>query len=324
MSLGEQVETFGDTATSDKSRFREAAGAPGAVRHGGHRRRLPPVAAVFVLPFYIVFALFSLVPLGYALYLSLFTQTITGAKRFVGLGNFKALFASATFWTSLLHVGIFALVVVPCDLALAALLAAVIDLRLTVFPSVFRLLIFVPFAVPGVLAAIMWGYMFSPNISPFDIILGRLGVSEVNFLGSSLVWIILGVIVLWESVGFNMLLIYTGFQAVPAEVNEAALLDGASIGQLIWRVRLPLARKAVGIAAIFAGIAMLQLFTEPEVLQPLTTSIGDGFTPNFFLYTTAFSADNANGAAAGGFVLALIIVVLTGLAFVIRKWVMSR
>lgn len=282
------------------------------------------MGAVFVVPFYFLFVLFSVVPLGYALYLSLFTQTITGARRFVGLGNFSTLFASVTFWSSLVHVGVFAVVVVPCDLALAAVLAAVIDLRLTVFPSFFRLVIFVPFAVPGVLAAIMWGYMFSANISPFDVMLGRLGLSQVNFLGSTVVWVILGVIVLWESVGFNMLLIYTGFQAVPAEVNESALLDGASVGQLIWHVRLPLARKAVGIAAVFAGIAMLQLFTEPEVLQPLTTSIGDGFTPNYFLYTTAFAADNANGAAAGGFVLALIIVALTGFAVVVRRLVASE
>jgi multiple sugar transport system permease protein len=267
---------------------------------------------VFIGPFYLLFVLFTVGPLIYAAYLSLFTHTLTGSNLFVGLQNYRTLFGTSDFWSGLAGVVLLGVIQVPVMLAISVFLAVVLDMGLVRYGAVFRLLYFVPFAIPGSVAAIMWGYVLVPNLSPLDVILAHIGLGTPNLLGGGFVWPALGNILTWELLGYNMLIIYTALQAVPRELTEAAVIDGAGVWTIARSIRIPMVRGAIVLAALFSVIGTLQLFTEPELLMNLTGAISSHLTPNLYLYTQAFAGQEANLAAAGSLVLAVIIGVAAG------------
>lgn len=267
---------------------------------------------MFIGPFYLLFVLFTVGPLIYAAYLSLFTHTLTGANMFVGLQNYRTLFGTSDFWTGLVGVVVLGVVQVPVMLAISVFLAVVLDMGLVRYGPMFRLLYFVPFAIPGAVAAIMWGYLLVPDLSPLDVIFSHIGLGTPNLLGGGFLWPALGNILTWELLGYNMLIIYTALQAVPRELTEAAVLDGAGAWTIARSVRIPMVRGAIVLAALFSAIGTLQLFTEPELLANLTGAINSHLTPNLYLYTQAFSGQEANLASAGALVLAVIIAVAAG------------
>lgn len=290
-----------------------AAQRPGRTAHATTRRW--PSASIpylFIGPFYVLFVAFTVGPLIYAAYLSLFNHTLTGANIYVGLDNYRTLFGTSDFWSGLAGVILLSIIQVPVMLAISVFLAIVLDMGLVRFGPVFRLLYFVPFAIPGVVAAIVWGYLLVPNLSPFDAITAHLGLGTPNLLSGGLLWPVLGNILIWELLGYNMLIVYTALQAVPRELTEAAVLDGAGAWAIARSIRIPMVRGAIVLAGLFSVIGALQLFTEPELLMNLTGAISSHQTPNLYLYTQAFSGQEANLAAAGSLVLAVIIAAAAG------------
>jgi multiple sugar transport system permease protein len=281
---------------------RAARSAPATRRRGGvsHRRAI----AFFLAPFGVLFALFYLVPVGYAVYRSLLTverDGTFGAARevFGGLSQYVRVFQNEAFWESVGRVVAFGLVQVPVMLGLALLLALLLDSPLVKGKRFFRLAFFVPYAVPGVIAAIMWGFLYSPNLSPFTEI-----TRNVDFLGADLVLWSIANVVTWVFVGYNMLIIYSALLAIPTEIYEAARLDGASQARIAWSIKIPLVAPAITLTAIFSIIGTLQLLAEPQVFTSFTSSVTSTFTPNLTIYTTA-SIPNVNLAAAFSVVLAL-------------------
>ena len=169
----------------------------------------------FVLPFGILFALFYLVPIGYAVYQSLLVIERDGTfgearEVFGGFTQYIAVFQNGPFWSSIGRVLTFGIVQVPFMLGFALLLALLLDSPLVRGKKFFRLAFFVPYAVPGVIAAIMWGFLYSPNLSPFTAITGN-----INFLSADLVLWAMANVVTWVYVGYNMLIIYSALLAIP-------------------------------------------------------------------------------------------------------------
>lgn len=282
------------------------------------------VGTGFVTPFGLLFLAFAVAPLGYAAYLSCFRRNLAGTETFVGLANYREIIADGAFWGSVGRVLLFGVVEVPVVVIIATMVAVLLDMRLIAAARVFRLLIFIPFAVPAVIAAIMWSDLLSQNLSPFDAVMTSVGLPAINFLGPNLIWVTMGLIVLWESLGYNMLIIYTALQGIPAELTEAAVLDGAGVWHLIRSIRVPMVKRSITVSALFSVIGMLQLFTEPQIMSTITTSVTTNFTPNFFLYTTAFSGEQFELAAAGAFLLAVIIIALVGIGFGTSRLFSSR
>jgi multiple sugar transport system permease protein len=289
-----------------------AARRPGRIAYATRRWRSAGVPYTFIAPFYLLFVVFTVGPLIYAAYLSLFNHTLTGSNLFAGLQNYRTLFGTPDFWSGLAGVVVLGIIQVPVMLAISVFLAVVLDMGLVRYGAVFRLLYFVPFAIPGVVAAIMWGYLLVPDLSPLDVITAHIGLGTPNFLGGGFLWPVLGNILIWELLGYNMLIIYTALQAVPRELTEAAVLDGAGAWTIARSIRIPMVRGAILLAALFSVIGTLQLFTEPELLMNLTGAISSHLTPNLYLYTQAFSGQEANLAAAGALVLAVLIAVAAG------------
>ncbi|TQL48443.1 carbohydrate ABC transporter membrane protein 1 (CUT1 family) [Homoserinimonas aerilata] len=272
--------------------------------NSGRRRQHAGAIAVFVLPFGILFALFYLVPIGYAIYQSLLVierEGTFGAARevFGGLSQYVAVFQNEAFLTSIGRVLLFGVVQVPVMLGLALLFALLLDSPLVKGRRFFRLAFFVPYAVPGVIAAIMWGFLYSPNLSPFSAV-----TKSVDFLSADLVLWAMANVVTWVYVGYNMLIIYSSLLAIPTELHEAAKLDGAGQVRIAWSIKIPLVMPAIILTAIFSIIGTLQLLAEPQVFRTFSSAVTSAFTPNLAVYSTS-AIPNFNLAAAMSVVLAL-------------------
>ncbi|GAB2570060.1 sugar ABC transporter permease [Paractinoplanes abujensis] len=274
-----------------------------AVRHG---RAVP----FFVVPFGILFVLFYLLPIGYAIVQSLYTVERTGTfgparEVFGGFTQYERVFSDGAFWTSIGRVLAFGVVQVPVMLGLALLLALLLDSGLVKGRRFFRLAFFVPYAVPGVIAAIMWGFLYSPNLSPLKPV-----TSAIDFLSADLVLWAMANVVTWVYVGYNMLIIYSALLAVPAEVYEAARLDGAGAWRIAWSIKIPLVMPAIVLTTVFSIIGTLQLLAEPQVFRSFSSAVSSTYTPNLTVYSTS-SIPNFNLAAAFSVVLALTTFVLS-------------
>ena len=288
-----------------------AAGAgPAPARRPRRRIQHPGAIVAFVAPFGLLYVLFYVLPIGYAIYQSLLVVERDGTfgeatEVFGGLTQYALVFQNEPFWNSVGRVLGFGIVQVPVMLGLALLFALLLDSPLLRGKKFFRLAFFVPYAVPGVIAAIMWGFLFSPNLSPFQEL-----TRNVDFLGADLVLWSIANVVTWVFVGYNMLIIYSSLLAIPAEIYEAAVLDGAGQGRIAWSIKIPLVRPALILTAIFSIIGTLQLLAEPQVFRSFSSAVTSTYTPNMTIYATS-SIPNVHLAAAFSVVLALATFVLS-------------
>jgi multiple sugar transport system permease protein len=259
---------------------------------------------VFLSPFLVLFALFYIGPLIYGFYMSLFHKYGLRPATFIGMENYIKAFTDNGFLSSILTMGEFFLIQGSIMIGLALLFALYIDNEKNHFRGFFRLVYYIPFAIPTVISGILWGFMYSKSLSPFQSIFGLVGLHP-NFLSSgSLFWSIMN-IVTWEWIGYNMIILYSGLQSIPRELYESAKIDGARNFDIIRYIKLPLIVPSLILTVIFTVIGTFQIFNEPYVLQSMTY-VSTHFTPNLYIYTTAFSYGNFNFAAAMAIVLALV------------------
>lgn len=260
------------------------------------RRHVPVVLGA---PFFILYAAFFLLPLVYAIMQS--TQSpLTGA--FVGDANYRTVFQTGGFWQGFLRMTYFSAIEVTVMLCLAAVLALLLDSRYSRGRTFFSLAYFLPYAVPGVVAAILWGFILFPET---DSVFGTL---HVHPLTSATVLYVLVAIVVWEGTGYNMTLYLASLASVRSEILDAARIDGCGEVRLALSMKLPAMRSVIVFTAITSVIATLQLFTEPLIISSLLP-LSPSYTPNFEIYNTGFIAGNLNLAAAQSLVFGAVIIV---------------
>ncbi|MCX4489960.1 sugar ABC transporter permease [Streptomyces anulatus] len=265
----------------------------------------------FAGPFVVVFGLVFLAPIGYAGYLSLFQDRLIGGRSFVGVDNYRQALTDPQFWEGLTRVGLFLLVQVPIMLGIALLVALAIDSGRLYGTSFFRISVFLPYAVPAVVASLMWGYIYGTQFGLVGNVNDAFGVSLPNPLSPSLVLASIGNIVTWEFVGYNMLIFYSALKVVPRSLYEAAAIDGAGEWRIIASVKLPAIRSALVIATIFSIIGSFQLFNEPSILQKLApNAITNDLTPNLYTYSLSFSGQQHNYAATVALVMGVITAII--------------
>lgn len=274
-------------------------------------------AAAFLAPFLILFAAFFVAPMLYA-----FAQSLTRVERagllglrgstteFAGLANYGAALSDGDYIGSIGRILLFAVIIVPLMVVLSTALALVLEAGLARWPRFFRTAFFLPYGIPGVIASIMWGFLYAPGTSPFTPVFTSLG-AEVDLLGPGTVfWSIMN-IVLWQFVGYNVLIVVAQLQSIPRVLYEAARIDGAGRWTIARNVQLPLIRPALVLVTVFTIIGSLQLFNEPFVLQPLSGGISSTYTPTLTAYKEAFNSNNLSLAAAESIILAVVISVLS-------------
>jgi multiple sugar transport system permease protein len=265
----------------------------------------------FVGPFLAVFAFVFLAPIAYSIYLSLFRSRLIGGTTFVGFDNYSDALTDAQFWDGVMRVALFLVVQVPIMLFLALLIALAIDSGRLYGTAFFRISVFLPYAVPAVVAALMWGFMYGNQFGLVSSINDNLGVNLPDPLSPSLVLASIGNIVTWEFVGYNMLIFYSALRVVSPSLYEAAEIDGAGQLRIVWSIKIPALRGALLIATIFSIIGSFQLFNEPNILWPLArNAINTGYTPNMYAYQLSFSGQQQNYAAAVAIVMGVITMVV--------------
>jgi multiple sugar transport system permease protein len=284
-------------------------GRPIARRLGLHA--LAPYA--FVLPFLFVFLAFFIAPFIYAFYQSLFEMRSSGLGLgpaqtvWVGIANYIKALHDPNFLDGFGRVLLFGAVQIPVMMTVAITLALLMDSAIIRLRRFFRLAFFIPYAVPGVVAAIMWGFFYSPDSSPIVHLLQTFSVTPPSFYApGTTLWSIANIST-WEYTGYNMVIFYSALQGIPQELYESGRIDGLSETGIALRLKLPLILPAVIFGILFSLIGTLQLFNEPLILKNYASAITTHYTPNYYAYTQAVVNTNFN---YGG-TLAVILGVIT-------------
>lgn len=277
------------------------------------QRRLTPY--LFISPFFVGYAIFFLYPVLWALYLSFFQQVGIGSEpKFVGLNNYIDLFSDSTFLKALGNTTYYAagsiFIIVPCALLLALALFSR-NLRGREF---FRLFFFSPNITSGVVVGIIFTLVFSAEYGLINNYLFKpLGLPTIAWLQDPR-WVMPAIIILglWRWTGLNALYFMAGLQGISEEIYDAAMIDGAGRWQVFRYVTLPLLRPTLVFVLTFAIIGSYNLFAEPAILVGAQGGPNNaGLFMTMYLYLTGFRFMKFGYAAAIGFALAIIILVLT-------------
>ncbi|GAA2252865.1 sugar ABC transporter permease [Streptomyces ruber] len=291
------------------------------VRKVARRRELGACAALMT-PFLLLLTLVFLIPVGTAVWLSFFQEDQPGLgfgperTIFVGLRSYAAVLTDPTFLAGLGTVALYCLVYIPLMVVGALALALLLDAGVVRLRSWAQLGLFLPHAVPGIIAALIWLYLYTPGLSPVIELLGRADIT-VDLLGVHTVLPSIVNIALWSNLGYNMVVFYAALQAVPREVIEASTVDGAGPVRTALQVKTPLVRASIVMVAMFTLIWALQLFTEPMLLSQSTPMINSRFSPSMYIYDAAFTRNNYGLAAAASVILLLFTIALS---YGVTRW----
>ena len=281
-----------------------------AKRKGGARHGT--AGFLFTMPFITLFLLVFIAPLAYALYLSLFREQLIGGNSFVGIDNYVDGLKDQAFIDGIKRVALYMLIQVPIMLILALVFALILDSGRVWLAKFLRVGIFVPYAVPVVIAALMWGYLYGKDFGPFADIADKLGKAPPNFLSDQAMLFSLANVATWTYTGYNMIILYAALRSIPTELYEAAAVDGAGPVSTAWHIKLPLLRPALLLCTIFSVIGSFQLFGEPRIFYALAPDvIGKDYTPNLYVYNLAFADQRLNYAAALSFLLGAVVFVIS-------------
>jgi multiple sugar transport system permease protein len=293
----------------------------------GSRRTATPY--LFLAPALILFAAFLAAPIVYTGYLSLRRVKVSGlglgagsrTEIWAGLQNYVRAVSDPEFLPSVVRIGLYGLIVVPTMLGLALLMALLLDAGRTRVGTFARTSIFLPYAVPAVVASLLWGFLYLPRVSPFSDALQAVGVTPPDVLSGDWVLFAVANIAIWGGTGFNMIVIYTALRAIPTDLFEAARLDGASDVAIAWRIKIPIVMPSLIMTFLFSMIATLQVFAEPVTLRPLTNTISSTWTPLMKVVRDAFARNDIYSAAATSMIIAVGAFILS---FAFLKLVGSR
>jgi multiple sugar transport system permease protein len=296
------------------------ASAPNEKRSRRASRRRHSIGWIFVAPFGIVFIIFLVVPLIYAFSQSLFSQGLATGTTFTGLGNYAKAFTDPDFLGGVLFVVVFSAVLIPIQMAVSLAAALVLDSLTTRLAKFSRLMIFVPYAIPAVIGALMWGFLYSPSFGPISQFFALFNMSGPDLLSSGNIFGGLLNVVTWQWAGYYMIIIYAALKGIDSSIYEAARIDGASPRQIAVRVKVPMVGSALALILVFSLIGTLQFFSEPQVLRPIANgSITPDFTPNIYAYELAFNYAQFNYASAISFALGFVVFVAVAIFMVLTR-----
>ena len=233
--------------------------------------------------------------------------------RFVGLANYLDILQTPLFWKSLLNTLYFVGVGVPLSIAASLGAALLLDSKLARFKGFFRTALFTPVVTTVVAVAVIWRYLLHTRYGLINYTLAHFGIAPIDWLGDphwSMPAIILFAV--WKNFGYNMIILLAALQGIPAELYEAARIDGASRLQQFRHVTLPMLRPALVLVSIITVAGYFQLFAEPYVMtrgDPLQSTV----SVLYFMYEEGFKWWSLGRASAIAFLLFAIILAATGL-----------
>ncbi|GAA3241784.1 sugar ABC transporter permease [Actinocorallia longicatena] len=284
-------------------------------------RRQRTAAAVFIVPFFVLFLALMVAPILYAAWTSLFREQSGGLgfggteRRFVGLGNYTRALTDQAFQGGFGHLALYCALYIPVMIGGAMVLALLLDGTLVRAKRFFQLAFFLPHAVPSVIAAIVWVYLYTPGLSPVLQVLNA-GGADVDLFGKSLTIPALVNVTAWQWIGYNMIIFYAALLAIPRELLEAATVDGAGEVRTALRVKIPMIRSAIVMTMLFTIIGSIQLFTEPTVMLGRSDGVNAEWSPTMFIYSAASQRHDDGLASAASLLVGLL---AGGLSFAVTR-----
>ena len=293
--------------------------APGRVEVGGAVARRPGPSLAggrggiwFVLPFMVVYAAFVLWPLLYGLGMSFFdTSLVRDESQFVGLANYAQLFADTEVWRTL-WVTILFTVGSTVPLVLVALVMALLVQTGIGGRWFWRFAYFAPFLLPVATVALIWEWLFSGDFGLFNGILTWLGLPTVGWLTEQEIglWSVV-ILTVWWTVGFNFLLYLAALQGIPAQLYEAAEIDGAGGWRRLFSITLPLLNRTTGLVVVLQVLASLKLFDQAYILYDASGGPGGSATPILqYVYETGFTDYRLGYASAISYMFFALIILI--------------
>lgn len=276
----------------------------------------------FVSPALLGLALFTAVPVVLSIVMSLYNWPAWGDRSFNGIGNYIDLFTkNPDFKRALLNSAVFAALYVPANIIISLGLALALGPRIR-GRSVFRVLFFIPVVTPIVANALVWKMLLQPKGLFNGISLTLFDYQLPNFLAHPQ-WAMVMVVVMsvWQGMGYNMLIFSAALEQLPDSVVEAARIDGAQGLTMLRRVTIPMISPSIFFAVIMTMIGALQVFAQPQLLTG--GGPGNATLPLvMFIYNQGFKFQNLGLAAAGAWILFILIIGITAIQFKAQKrWV---
>ncbi len=281
-------------------------------RSAGTRRvrtRETAIAFLFILPSLIGFTIFYAVPAVRGVLISFTDWDLLTPARSVGLENYVKLLKDPVFWNSLKVTVYYVLLNIPLQTVLAMIIAVMMS-RLTK-SIIIRAIIILPWLMPGVVVGLLWLWLLDPTIGIVNVFLREIGVGTVPFLNLPRTAMpSIAMINIWQYVGYTALLLFAGLQAIPGSVYEAAQIDGASEGQMFWKVTVPLLRPVLVFVLVTSIIGSFQIF-DTVAITTKGGPVNATKVLNYYIYEQAFTRFNMGYATAISMVLFLILIAIS-------------
>jgi ABC-type sugar transport system permease subunit len=276
----------------------------------------------FLTPYLVLTAIFFVYPFLNSIWLAFHQTNGPKSSIYVGLSNFDFVLQDPLFYTSVKNTTIYAVVSVLFQLPLSLGLAMLLNSGKSRIRNVFRLILFSPHLVGQIFVGILFAVIFTPRYGLFNIGLQELigwGLEERWLANPNLVMPALIIVSMWLYVGFNMIYFLAALQNVDEGLMDAAKVDGANRFQTFWNVTLPQIKPVAIFVVVMSTIGSYQLFELPYALLGGAGPNNSGLTIVGYLYSTAFESGDLGTGAAIGWLLALIIFVISTLQIKIAK-----
>ncbi|MFD2922391.1 carbohydrate ABC transporter permease [Halobacillus naozhouensis] len=279
---------------------------------------------MFIAPAVILLTVFSIIPILIAFVISFTDLNLKGLAdwstiTFIGLENYKELLSDETFLKSVYNTAFYVVIGVPLVIISSLSIALMLNYGSNWLFSTFRAVFYMPSITNIIAVAVIWGYLYNTEYGLFNYLLSLLSVENIPWLQEpTLAKLSLIILAVWKGIGINMIIFLAALQGIPKSYYEAARMDGANRLQVLFHVTLPLLRYATFFVTITTLIGWMQFFEEPFVMTdggPLNGTLSIAL----FIYKEGFQFSEFGYAAAGSFVLFIMIIIVTLIQFKFRK-----
>jgi lactose/L-arabinose transport system permease protein len=266
---------------------------------------------LFLTPFLLLFAMFMVYPTLYSLAIS-FMRYKVGKFEWVGLANFKFLLSDSVFLKSIWNTFLILMIQVPIMTIAAVILASFLNMKRIRCKAFFRMFVFMPILIDAVSYSIVFSLFFNNNEGGLiNGLLNALGAGPMEWMNNAwLAKIVIITAVTWRWTGYNMIIILGGLQNISADLYEAASIDGAGKIRQFFSITIPGVKPVLMFSIVLSVNGVLQLFTEPNLITHSGPS-NETLTIVQYLYNVGFKQFNFGVSAAGAYILAIMVGVLT-------------
>lgn len=289
-------------------------------RRGSASRQRRLVGFLMALPAIVLVVTFFLVPLVLTFWISLNDWSLLGQPQFIGIANYVQALSDSTFGAAMGFTLLYTVIITPVLFLLGLALAFLVRRRGRA-SQVFQSIYFMPVCIGFASGAFLWLYLGQPQIGPLLSLLQSLGLANSNTNLYTSMWGAMTVViamVTWKVVGLQMLLLLSGLQSIPEEVNEAARIDGANAWQLFLRITLPLLRPTLALVLVFSVAGSLLAFDQFYIMTnggPANSTI----TAVYQIYRTSFISFRLGYGAALSVLLMIILAIVSAVQLLLLR-----